>query len=109
MPTQPNDSTATPRRLVIVMPVFRDFDAAAAVCRALDAELARLPAVNARILLVDDGSPTGTSGWTAFTPAALARIDVLSLRRNLGHQRAIAVALCQVADSGAADAVLVMD
>jgi hypothetical protein len=109
MPTQPNDSAATPRRLVIVMPVFRDFDAASAVCRALDAELARLPQVSARILLVDDGSPTGTTGWTAFTPSALARIDVLALRRNLGHQRAIAVALCQIADSGSADAVLVMD
>lgn len=91
------------------MPVFRDFDAAAVVCRALDAELQRLPAVEARVLLVDDGSPMGTAGWSAFTPEALTRIDVLSLRRNVGHQRAIAVALCELAESGTADAVLVMD
>lgn len=109
MPVEPKQTAGTRRRLVIVMPVFRDFDAAAVVCRAIDAEVARLPAVEARVLLVDDGSPAGTSGWAPFTPQALTGLDVLTLRRNLGHQRAIAIALCHLSDSGAADAVLIMD
>jgi glycosyltransferase involved in cell wall biosynthesis len=96
-------------RLVILMPVFEDFEAACLVCQALDRELLALPSVAARVLLVDDGSPSGTKGWSAFATQALERIDVLSLRRNLGHQRAIAVGLCQLADARDCDAVLVMD
>jgi len=109
MPIEPKEGAGARRRLVIVMPVFRDFDAAAVVCRTVDAELARLPVVEARVLLVDDGSPEGTTGWSPFAPQALTRIDVLVLRRNLGHQRAIAVALCHLNDAGTADAVLIMD
>ncbi len=109
MTTEPRDPLATSLRLVIVMPVFRDFEAARLVCAAVDEEMARLPGIEARVLLVDDGSPAGTAGWSAFTPKALVRIDALSLRRNLGHQRAIAVALCHLHDAAACDAVLVMD
>ena len=41
--------------------------------------------------------------------AALRRIDVLRLRRNLGHQRAIAIGLAYVEDCLQAGAVVVMD
>ncbi len=105
------DGTAAvePLRLVILMPVFEDFAAACLVCKALDAELARAPGVSAQVLLVDDGSPSGIAGWSPFTSERLTRIDALRLRRNMGHQRAIAVGLCHIADSVACDAVLVMD
>jgi hypothetical protein len=105
----PTNEPARPLRLTIVMPVFEDFAAASLVCQALDVELSRVEAVSARVLLLDDGSPSGVAGWSAFMPARLERIEVLRLRRNLGHQRAIAVGLCHVADGGGADAVLVMD
>lgn len=98
-----------PHRLVVLMPVFEDFAAASLVCQALDRELVRVEGIRTRVLLLDDGSPSGLEGWSAFAPAALERIEVLRLRRNLGHQRAIAVGLCHVADAGGADAVLVMD
>lgn len=96
-------------RLTIIMPVFEDFAAASLVCQAIDREFARVEGVEARVLLLDDGSPSGLGGWSPFTPARLARIDVLRLRRNLGHQRAIAVGLCHLADEGTSDAVVVMD
>jgi polyisoprenyl-phosphate glycosyltransferase len=96
-------------RLVILMPVFEDFEAARLVCMELDRELAQAPNVNAQVLLVDDGSPSGLAGWTPFALARLHRVDALRLRRNVGHQRAIAIGLCHVADSVACDAVLVMD
>jgi len=91
------------------MPVFEDFAAASLVCQAIDAALAGVGGVQARVLLLDDGSPSGLHGWSPFAPAHLERIDVLRLRRNLGHQRAIAVGLCHLAEEGASDAVLVMD
>ncbi len=100
---------AEPLRLTIVMPVFEDFAAANLVCKALDAALAELDGVQTRVLLLDDGSPSGLHGWSPFTLARLERIDVLRLRRNLGHQRAIAVGLCHLTDEGATDAVIVMD
>lgn len=103
---------ASPRavlRLTVVMPVFDDFAAASAVCRALDDALSRDDHVEARVLLLDDGSPSGLDGWSSFTPRCLSRIAVLRLRRNLGHQRAIAVGLCQLSDESPGDAVLVMD
>ncbi|HTQ05956.1 MAG TPA: glycosyltransferase [Polyangiaceae bacterium] len=106
----PDTETETPPlRLVVLMPVFDDFAAASLVCQALDHELSRVERLETTVLLLDDGSPAGLEGWTAFTPARLARIDVLRLRRNLGHQRAIAVGLCHVAAAAACDAVLVMD
>ena len=102
-------SETAPLRLVILMPAFEDFEAASLVCQALDRELAAVPGVTARVMLLDDGSPFGAKGWSAFVPKSLERIDVLHLRRNLGHQRAIAVGLCQLADAVVCDAVVVMD
>jgi polyisoprenyl-phosphate glycosyltransferase len=63
-----------------------------------------------RVLLIDDGSvqpaPSEwkTEGWSRFD-----RVDVLELRRNLGHQRALAVGLCHVEANIRCQAVLVMD
>jgi polyisoprenyl-phosphate glycosyltransferase len=91
------------------MPVFCDWQVASLVCRKIDEVFAHTPGVSARILLVDDGSPQGTSGWEAFKLAGVRRIDVLELSRNMGHQRAIATGLCFIHDEMEADAVLVMD
>jgi polyisoprenyl-phosphate glycosyltransferase len=102
-------SPAPPLRLVILMPVFDDFEAANLVCRALDEVLTPLGDVAARVLLLDDGSPRGCTGWAPFAPRSLTRIELLELRRNLGHQRALAVGLCHLDAEAACDAVLVMD
>jgi hypothetical protein len=107
--TEPTPSSDKPLRLTIVMPVFEDFAAATLVCQAIDGELSRVEGVEARVLLLDDGSPSGLRGWSPFALARLSRVDTLRLRRNLGHQRAIAVGLCHLSDEGASDAVLVMD
>jgi hypothetical protein len=96
-------------RVVITMPVFRDWDAASRLCRQLDERVGDLDDVAVRILLVDDGSPEPLSGWAPFAPAHITRIDVLQLRRNMGHQRAIAMGLCQIHSDIECDAVLVMD
>jgi len=100
---------AVPFRVVILMPIYRDWQSATMLCRSLDEEIGRLDGVQARILLVDDASPDGSRGWSLPECWSLERIDVLRLRRNLGHQRAIGAGLCYVHDYIRCDAVLVMD
>jgi glycosyltransferase involved in cell wall biosynthesis len=100
---------ASPFRVIILMPVYRDWECASSVCRRLDEELSRLLQAEAHVLLVDDGSPDGTEGWTPFEVHAIARIDALRLRRNVGHQRAICVGICYIYEHMPCDAVLVMD
>lgn len=99
----------TPFRVIIVMPVYRDWESASLVCRSLDEHLSCLPRMDVRVLLVDDGSPEGVAGWTPFETRSLLQVDVLRLRRNLGHQRAICVGLCYVEEHMPSDGVLVMD
>lgn len=99
----------TARDVLILIPVYNDWEAVSLVLDRLDEVLAD-SAITADVLLVDDGSlsepPPGT-GCATFR--ALSRVDVLELRRNLGHQRAIAVGLCYVNDHLPARAVVVMD
>ena len=96
-------------RVVVVMPVYQDWESVSLVCQSLDEHLGRLPNVEVRILLVDDGSPEGTLGWSDFEVRTLLQIDVLRLRKNLGHQRAICAGLCYVYEHITSNAVLVMD
>jgi glycosyltransferase involved in cell wall biosynthesis len=62
------------------------------------------------VLVVDDAS--STQNYEDFIPTnleAIDKVEVLELRRNLGHQRAIAVGLAYVEANVACRAVLVMD
>jgi hypothetical protein len=97
------------RSIVVLMPVYRDWDSASIVCRELDDILSRHPEFAVRVLLVDDGSPDGIEDWQPFENRALGDISVLHLRTNLGHQRAICAGLCHIHDAMACDFVLVMD
>lgn len=102
-------SSTQPFRIVILMPVYRDWQSASLLCRALDGQCAQLADIAVQALLVEDGSPDGTAGWEPFAPQHLRSLDVLHLSRNLGHQRAIAVGLCHVREHVPCDAVLIMD
>jgi hypothetical protein len=63
------------------------------------------------IYAVDDGSSAPFDADAMELPEAscILSIEVIRLAANLGHQRAVAVGLCAVADSTEMDAVLVMD
>ena len=92
-----------------MMPVYEDWASAAEVCRRIDASIGDLWAY-AHIVLINDGSRTDY--WDAIhglQPQRVRQISVLDLHRNLGHQRAIAVAMAYAAANLSAQAVVVMD
>jgi hypothetical protein len=98
-----------PSAALLLIPVFNDWASLARLLTELDEVLAAVGR-KADVLVVDDGSTTEPHDldepWR-FT--ALKRIDVLALRRNLGHQRAIAVGLAYVEDCLQTGPVVVMD
>jgi glycosyltransferase involved in cell wall biosynthesis len=96
-----------PLSLVVVIPVYDDFASVELLTRALDSVLAA-SGLPSKLLLVDDGSP-GAPRLRCEALRAIASVDVLRLRRNLGHQRAIAIGLAYVQANMPCDAVLVMD
>jgi hypothetical protein len=63
------------------------------------------------IYAVDDSSsvPFDADGVALPETSCILSIEVIRLAVNLGHQRAIAIGLCAVADNTDIDAVLVMD
>lgn len=97
-------------RILITMPVYEDWAPAMELCQTIDNIFRREDAYQVRILLVDDGSTATTCPRELpFRPAALHGVSVLSLRRNLGHQRAIAIALAHIQQKWQGDALVLMD
>ena len=95
--------------LIILVPVYNDWESAAQILPQLDAHLAGLPVVP-RVLFLDDSSRTPVpADLVKGGLRNLATVECLRLRRNLGHQRAIAVGLSFVHAERPCDAVLVMD
>lgn len=96
-------------RIIILMPVFNDWQAAGLLLADLDRVLGPEPG-EFEVLLVDDGSPAPVpEGFPGFVPRKLAEVSLLRLRRNLGHQRAIAAGLIHIHLERDCRAVVVMD
>ena len=99
----------SPLCVVILIPLRDDWASAAELLRRLDQALSSHPYL-VKILLVDDGSIQDfRSADLPSRFAAIKSIRILRLRRNLGHQRAIAIGLAHIEKAITCDAVLVMD
>jgi glycosyltransferase involved in cell wall biosynthesis len=97
-------------RLVISMPVRNDWHAASQLCSRIDRVFVGSPEIHASVLLIDDGSVrSATPQDIPSDLQALESISVLELRRNLGHQRAIALGLAHLQQSREGDGVVLMD
>lgn len=93
--------------LIVLIPVYEDWPAVRLLLASLDDVLTER-GLTASILLVDDGSQTSDeAGPTAYR--ALRSVDVLSLRRNVGHQRAICIGLSFVEAHLECETIVVMD
>ena len=93
-----------------MMPIFNDWESSALLCASIDALTEQVEPSVVDILLIDDGSmiPVGSEFFN-FDPKLLNSVSVLTLRRNVGHQRAIAVGLTYIQQQCQCDAVVIMD
>lgn len=108
-PTSPppdRTGAATPGPIYVLIPLFNDWAVAAELLPRLDANL---PA-GSRILLIDDGSTDRCpEPFPCDRLNRIGRVEVVALRRNLGHQRAIALGLSFLEAERPFEAVVVMD
>lgn len=96
-------------RALAIIPIFNDWTSVAELVTRLD-EVARTSALDLHVLLVDDGSTTDESRKLAgLHLTAIRALDVLRLRRNLGHQRAIAIGLAYAEQHVEHQPVVIMD
>jgi hypothetical protein len=96
-------------KVVILIPVYEDWKALHLLLPLLDQEL-NAHALKADILIVDDGSSElnfMSEKQKCFH--SIETIEILSLRRNVGHQRAIAVGLSYLEAHQLCYPVVVMD
>ena len=78
---------------LILIPILDDWVAVAELLEGIDRVLTAQRS-RARVVLIDDGSRLSAEPALArLRPKALVAVDILRLRCNLGHQRAIAIGL----------------
>ena len=95
-------------KFYICSPVYNDWDSAIKLLADID-ETIHTEGIDAALLFVDDGSTQQIPVKLQKKLAGLRKVEILRLRRNLGHQRAIAVGLTYINTNLNCDAVIVMD
>ena len=93
---------------IVVTPVFNDWESLQLMLLNLDEQIVDKD-LQIRILVVDDGSTIGPSGFQLEEIRHIASVELLRLCRNMGHQRAIAIALAYIEAHKSCRAVIVMD
>lgn len=95
--------------LTVLVPVFDDWTAAEVLLTQLDVVFGELR-ISADVLLVDDGSVGGIPQvFPATRPHNLRKVEILELRKNLGHQRALCVGLVHVQQQEPKGPVVILD
>jgi len=95
--------------LLILMPVFNDWASLEQLLERLGTTL-HDAGLRARLLLVDDGSAQPPpERLTTRVTGGIEDVSIVRLRRNVGHQRAIAIGLGVAYDDYPALPVLIMD
>ncbi|MGL4555840.1 MAG: glycosyltransferase [Gemmataceae bacterium] len=106
--TPPPLATGGPFHVLALIPVFNDWEAVGLLLAQLD-EVIGHQDFTLEVMLIDDASHAPCPEGLADGLFALEHVSVLSLRRNLGHQRAIAIGLAHAEATSSCDAVLIMD
>ena len=86
-----------PALLSVVVPCFNEETVVREMHRRLVAALEAVPALDFEIVYVDDGSQDATLNLLRGLQRADARVRVLALSRNFGHQPAVTAGLQHVA------------
>jgi glycosyltransferase involved in cell wall biosynthesis len=100
---------AAPLKLMILLPIYNDWECLPILLERLG-ECLKQQAALIRVLVVDDCSEeTSRTSLLDRKLHHIARVDCLRMKRNMGHQRAIAIGLTYIHKECECDAVLVMD
>ena len=94
--------------IVICIPIYNDWTCALALLKELDAALRGGP-WSIGVLFVNDGSADPPPAAWPEPSRTFRWVRVLPLRRNLGHQRAIAIGISYIQSKTRCRAVVVMD
>lgn len=94
--------------IIFCIPIFNDWGSSRLLLEQIDLVINKY-SFNASVLLVDDASTDDIPKDLAKTLTYIKHFEVLKLRRNLGHQRAIALGLTFIYQERPCRAVVVMD
>ena len=96
-------------KLCFLMPVYNDWAPAEQLIQKLDEVLAA-SSLHAHVVLVDDHSLQPPDADFLKQPLnAVSSVEIVRLRRNLGHQRAICIGLAHIQKNVPCDAAVIMD
>jgi len=101
-------SSSEPLKLILCIPIYNDWKSALQLINQIDIAFSSRNEL-IEVLFVDDGSSISSPDLLECSSTKISRVDILKLRRNLGHQRAIAVGLSYIHNHRKFDAVVVMD
>ena len=103
------ESTQHLQKFTIVMPIYNDWDSAKILLKRIN-EVFRRDQKEIQVLLVNDASTDDCPDKIIDTMlSSVGRVDLLNLKKNMGHQRAIAIALTHLYNSKPCDAICIMD
>lgn len=92
-----------------MIPVFNDWQPVQLLLHDLDQTISQL-SESVHVVLIDDGSTVNSSDdLDRNSLTHIEKLSILTLRRNLGHQRALAVGLAYIESNCPCRAVVVMD
>ncbi len=94
-----------PEKIIILCPLFNDTESLARFLEELNILFQEKTPYNFSVLIIDDGTAE------PFRPKAPTNysLNILHLRRNLGHQKAIAIGLAYIKENFDYGKVLIMD
>ena len=96
--------------ILILIPIFNDWKALRILLSKLDDFLQQNKTLTVEVIVVDDASIISPKEYLINLECqAIKQVDLLELRRNLGHQRAIAIGLAYIEENRGCQAVVVMD
>ena len=93
--------------VLFCIPVYNDWASANSLLLKIDSVIAE-QRWQARVLFIDDGSSDDFSGFIQ-PPISLQKVEVLRLRSNVGHQRAIALGITYIFQHRPCSYVVIMD
>ena len=96
--------------ITILTPTYDDWESVFVLLSELDVVLAA-DGLTANIVIVDDGSPdfADTKKFQSLALKAIQEIEVVTLTRNMGNQRAQAIGIAYVAERKDCEILVVMD